>query len=115
MPNIDLKTGTNVIVGRPRKPLPHRQVKRVSALLAGIGEIREAHLPEMLAVGEAGSAQTVLFVVVEPAGAVATVRERIEAGLERALRRQLPLWVVPSGHDLIDTVREAHCVVGWRD
>lgn len=115
MPNIDLKTGTNVIVGRPRKALPSRQVKRISALLASIGEIREAHLPEILAVGEAAGAQTVLFVVVEPTAAAVAVRERIEAGLERALKGRLALWVVPIGHELIDTVREAHCVVGWRD
>ncbi len=112
-----LQSTVGVIVAAPRRRLPARRVKKISALLATIDEVREAHLPEVLAIGSAGEPRNVLFVVVEPQEAIGRVRERLETELARLLRRReaLEVWPVAAGHPLIATVRQAGCVVGWRD
>lgn len=117
MATLDLTTATNVLVGKPGTRLPKRRMKQISALLGEIPEVREAHIPEIFAIGVMQAPRSVLFVVIEPDTAVDAVTTRIDGALGAILkkRERLDVWPVAAGHLLIDTVREAECLVGWRD
>ena len=117
MATLDLTAATNVLVGRPASRLPKRRLKQISALLSEIPEVREAHLPEVFAIGIMQAPRNVLFVVIEPDTAVAEITQRIDSVLRTILKRheQLDVWPVPTEHRLITSVRDADCLVGWRD
>lgn len=117
MPTLDLTTATNVLVGRPAKALPKRRMKQISTLLGEIPQVCEAHLPQVFAIGVMETPRNVLFVVIDPDTAVAEVSQRLDAALSALLKRgeHLDLWPVTADHSLIATVREADCLVGWRD
>ena len=111
-----IETGTKILVGSPAKPLPKRQFKQISGILAAIDEIREAHLPQVYGIGELDNAKQLLFIVVDPESAIPDVMEQLRAPLERFLQQHsLDVWPVGKTHRLIGTVRDANCCVGWRD
>ncbi|MDH3713860.1 MAG: enhanced serine sensitivity protein SseB C-terminal domain-containing protein [Gammaproteobacteria bacterium] len=117
MATLDLTMATNVLVGKPATRLPKRRLKQISALLREIPEVREAHVPEIFALGIMQTPRGVLFVVIEPDTAIDAVTMRIDDALGAILkkREQLDVWPVSTEHRLIGTVRETECLVGWRD
>ena len=117
MATLDLTTATNVLIGKPTNRLPKRRLKQISALLRDIPQVREAHLPEIYAIGIMEAPRDVLFLVVEPESAMTDVTQRIDDALRTILRRRehLDVWPVAKEHRLIPTVRDADCLVGWRD
>ena len=117
MATLDLTTATNVLVGTPTNRLPKRRLKQISALLGDIAQIREAHLPEIYAIGIMQAPRNVLFLVVEPESAIADITQYVDDALRALLKRreQLDVWPVTKEHPLIATVRDADCLVGWRD
>jgi hypothetical protein len=94
-----------------------RRLKQISALLGEIPEVREAHIPEIFAIGVMQAPRSVLIVVIDPDSAVGAVTTRIDDALGTILkkRERLDVWPVSAEHHLIATVREAECLVGWRD
>ena len=116
MNELRLETGTNILIGKPAKPIARRQVKKISDLLHDIDEIREAHLPEVFAVGTMETSAPVLFIVVDPESAIPAVMEKLAGPLSEMLARQsLDVWPVGKAHDIVPTVRDANCLIGWRD
>lgn len=116
MNRLDLQPGHNLLVGRPAKPMPRRLAKKFSAVLSAFEEIREAHVPEVFVVGATKAASRVLFIVVDPETAIDDVMDRLADGLRSILRNYpLEIWPVGSTHEIIPTVREADCLIGWRD
>ena len=117
MTTLDLTTATNVLVGKPAKGPSRRRLKQISALLGEIPEIREAHIPEVFAIGIMQAPRNVLFLVIEPDTAIDDIASRIGAALDTLLgkRERLDVWPVTAEHRLIATVREADCLVGWRE
>lgn len=117
MATLDLLDATNVLVGKPTRPLPKRRMKKVSALLSEMPAVREAHVLEVFAVGMMQTPRDVLFLVIEPTTSIEETAAHIDAALAGLLkaREHLDIWPVPCGHRLIATVRDAGCMVGWRD
>ena len=108
---------TGFVVGTPRQPLSRRRRRRLSAALADLEAVREAHLPELLDIGAGTEARLVLVVVVEPPAMTAEVLETVRARLPAALGRgeRLEVRALATDHPLLPSVREADCVIGWRD
>ena len=117
MTTLDLTTATNVLVGKPEKGPSRRRLKQISALLGEMPEIREAHIPEVFAVGIMQAPRNVLFLVIEPDTAIDHITTRIGDALDALLgkRERLDVWPVTAKHRLIATVREVDCLVGWRE
>ncbi len=85
-------------------------------MLSDLEEVREAHLPEVLGIGTGRPAVRVLFVVIDAETAIEDVTERLAEQLGSILRKHsLKIWPVGSMHEIIETVREADCLVGWRN
>ena len=108
---------TSILITAPRKPWRKKRIKQISAMLADIDEVREAHLPQVIEIGSTAPPEITLFIVVEPASAVATVMETIDARLAALLGRGETLKVRPISpqDELLTTVRGVDCVIGWRD
>jgi len=117
MATLDLTTATNVLVGKPSKQLSMRRLKQISALLGDISEVREAHIPEVFAIGIMQTPRNVLFLVIEPDTSIDHITARIDGALGTILgrREHLDVWPVSTEHRLIATIREADCLVGWRE
>lgn len=111
------KLGTNLLICAPRSPLPKKRLKKLSQMLSDLEEVREAHLPEVIEVGSPSGPAQVLFVVIDPEHAIATVMHEIEARIKRILRSNEHVDVRPitPEHSLLPTIRDTNCVVGWRD
>ena len=58
-----------------------------------------------------------LFVVIDPETAIEPVSERIQTALRDVLRasQMIDVWAVAVHDEFVATVREADCMVGWRD
>lgn len=66
--------------------------------------------------GATRAASRVLFIVVDPETAIDDVTDRLAAALSSTLRHHsLEIWPVGSRHEIIPTVREVDCLIGWRD
>lgn len=108
---------TNMLITAPRRPWRRKRIKQISAILADIDEVREAHLPQVIEIGSTAPPEMTLFIVVEPASAVDAVMEKIGARLQSLLGRNETLNVRPIGcqDELLTTIRDVDCVIGWRD
>ena len=108
---------TSVIVSPPSPPTSAKRRRRLSAMLAGMDAVKEAHLVEVVTLGEPGSKRLVLFVVVYERMEIDTVRSSVARRLKkiRRFRERLDLHVACEDFPLMETIREAKCIVGWRD
>lgn len=108
---------TGFLVSAPRRPPPKRLRKRLSALLADLEAVREAHLPDVLELGVDSTPRAVLILVVEPPAASRDVLETVRARLPEVLGRGETLAVrsLRPDHPQLASIRETQCVIGWRD
>ena len=108
---------TNALIGAPAKPVKKKRMKSLSKMLSDIEPVREAHLPQVNEIGSNNPPSLVFFVVVEPASEIPEVMATINTRLKSILDRGETLDVRPISKDfeLLQTIRDAKCVVGWRD
>jgi hypothetical protein len=108
---------TNVLIGMPASPVKKKRMKSLSKMLSDIEPVREAHLPQVSEIGSNHPPSLVFFVVVDPASEIPDVMATINARLKRILDRGETLDVRPitKDFDLLPTIRDANCIVGWRD
>lgn len=112
-----LRNNTNLLIATPRDPTDKKLLKKISSVLSDIEQVREAHLPEVLEIGAQATAALTLFVVIEPASDLESVTDQIKRRLAREFGRNTypDVRAVTSTFALLKTIREANCVVGWRD
>jgi hypothetical protein len=108
---------TNLVIGAPVKPTKKGRLKLLSKMLADLEEVREAHLPQVIELGSGKPPELVFFVVIDPQTAVPGVMEKIRARLKDVLGggETLDVRPLPLEHDLLPAIRNADCIVGWRD
>jgi hypothetical protein len=108
---------TNVVIGAPVKPTTKTRLKRLSKLLSDLEEVREAHLPQVIELGSEKPPELVFYIVIDPETAIPGVMEKIRARLKDVLRagETLDARPLPLDHELLPAIRNADCVVGWRD
>jgi hypothetical protein len=111
-----LEADTKILIGAPAKPMSKRRKRKLSAMLGDIEEICEVHIPQIYGIGGLDKARLVLVIVIDPESAIPGVMERLSVPLNDFLQREtLDVWPIGKSHSLIGTIREANCVVGWRD
>jgi len=111
------KLGTNLLISAPPRPLSKNLIRRISEIVGDIEEIREAHFSAVLSIGGNDASMCVLFLVFAQQSRIATVMESIGSELENIKRDDIPfeVWPISQSDSLLQTIRSASCVVGWRD
>lgn len=111
------KSTNRLLIGTPRRPASAALMKKLSKMLTDLELVKEAHLPEIVELGGAGTAQLTLLVVVSSPSAVIPVTGILEVRLEHGLPAKQPvaLLVVTEDFPLLAVARSVQCVVGWRD
>ena len=111
------KVMTNLIIGAPLNQTKKKRLKLLSKMLSDLEEVREAHLPQVNELGSNEPPELIFFVVIDPESAIPGVMEKIDARLKDVLHTDEKLEVRPllKDHELLPAIRNAKCVVGWRD
>lgn len=108
---------TNYIVVPPSVPNDEGLVKKISQILADIDDIKEAHLPCLIEFGKSTQSKPALFVVVteqcDRAGLHGQLNKKLNSGFFN--RKSLDIKVVTPDFPLLQSVRDAQCLIGWRD
>lgn len=110
-------TGTNILVGQPARPATKKLRRQISKVIGDVDSIREAHMPDVTIVGSSEGVRRVLILVFDDAAAISRVMNAIDPELEQlsAGRDGFDVWAITSSNKLIDAIRDANCVIGWRD
>ena len=113
----ELTLNTLDVIAAPQRPRSKRQCRKLSAMLAEIESIREAHWPDVLTLGQNVKPQPLLIVVVDKGEDVDAVSHHVSASLKRLFRGsdKIGVRILSSDDELLEAVRNAGCVLGWRD
>lgn len=111
------KLGTHLLISAPLKPISRNLISRISEIICDIDEIREAHFPAVLSMGSNDAPECVLFLVFDQESKVSTIMESIGDDLAAIKRDVTPfeVWPICQSDSLLETIRMANCVIGWRD
>ena len=111
------KLGTNLLISAPQKPLSKKLIRRISAIICNIEEIREAHFLAVLSIGSADPAVRVLFLVFCQGREISAVMDTIGSDLTDVSRdaESFEVWPILQSDSLLETIRSANCIIGWRD
>ena len=109
--------GTNILISVPPNPLSRNLRRRISEIVRDIEEIREAHFPEVVVMGSYDDAACVLFLVFRQTSKISAVMDSIGAELANVSEDEGPfeIWPISQSDSLLETIRGANCVIGWRD
>lgn len=111
------KLGTNILIAAPDRVASKRLCRRISEIICDIEDVCEAHLPEVITVGPSGRSKRVLFLVFSHANRIPAIMNSIGSDLESAGSgdEHFEVWPISRSSDLLDSIRMANCVIGWRD
>lgn len=86
-------------------------------MLSDLEAVKEAHVVQVLRITDPGTGHHVLFIVVDDSQSVGPVHSVVQKRLKKILRfrEKLETSIITAEHELIDSIREAGAVVGWRD
>lgn len=112
-----LNTNTSLVVSPPRKPPDPGLIKKISAVLSDLEEVKEAHLPEVIEIGSSTQSHLVLFVVVEDVGKSGRVEKALARQFAGRLRfgPKLEFRIVSPAFAMLQNIRDTNSIVGWRD
>lgn len=108
---------TDLLVAAPSPPLAEKRRKKLSSMLSDLDAVKEAHVAQVVRISAPGTGQPVLFIVVDDNQGIAAVRSVVQKRLKKILRfrEKLDTRYITVEHELIDNIREAGTVIGWRD
>jgi hypothetical protein len=108
---LKVPAGAKILLGAPARPMPRERSDAISNLVASIGGITEAHLPQCFLAGAMQAPAQVLVVVVDPNADQEAVLNGIGAGLSRILGTGETLDVLPIklSNAILENVRGAGC------
>jgi hypothetical protein len=111
------KSGTHILVAAPKRAPSKRLRRRISEIICNIEDICEAHLPEVITIGPSSQSNRVLFLVFTRGSRIPAIMDSIGAELQTAGSRdeQFEVWPISRASELLDSIRKANCVIGWRD
>ena len=117
MQNYREKLGTNLLISAPPERPSKKLLSRISEIICNIEEIREAHLSMVLSVGASKEQMCVLFLVFDQESEIAGVMESIDTELKsiNGAGMSFDVWPISQSDSLLETIRSANCVIGWRD
>lgn len=108
---------TNYIVVPPATPNDDGLVKKISGILSEIDEIKEAHLPCLIEFGKSTESKQALFVVVTERCDCPALYDLLNKKLNSGFfnRKAIAIKIVQPDFLLLQSVRDAQCLIGWRD
>ncbi len=108
---------TNYIVVPPAIPNDEGLVKKISGILSEIEEIKEAHLPCLIEFGKSTESRQALFVVVTDHCDRHALYDLLNKKLNSRFftRKSIEIKIVQPDFPLLQSVRDAQCLIGWRD
>ncbi|OED39056.1 hypothetical protein AB833_16050 [Chromatiales bacterium (ex Bugula neritina AB1)] len=112
-----IDSNTNILVAAPSEPTDKSLMQQLSRCVADIEEVREAHLPAVIEIGQASSARLTLVVVVRQNADKKQISNVLAGNMKSHLSAadQIDTRVVADDFPLLDSIRATGCVVGWRD
>ncbi|MEM7540845.1 MAG: hypothetical protein AAF384_04580 [Pseudomonadota bacterium] len=113
----EYKLSTDVLIGAPLQSTAKKRMKQLSSMLSDLDVVREAHLPEVRSLTQGIDGHLVLFVVVDDETDVSPIGRIVKTRLKKILgfREKLDVQIVTPDFDHLETVRQADCIIGWRD
>lgn len=112
-----ITTQNNYIVVPPATPNDKSTTRKISKFLADIEEIKEAHLPSIIEFGENTHAKPALFLLVsedcDRPGLQKLIDQKLNGGFFR--RKSITVRVITENDLLLQSIRDAKCLIGWRD
>ncbi len=112
-----LNTNTALVVSPPGKPPDAALLRKISALLSELEEVKEAHLPEVIEIGSSTQSRLVLFVVVDSADNFPKVEKALARQFGGRLRfgGKLEYRIISPDFAMLQNIRDTKSIVGWRD
>lgn len=113
MQELQLKVGTQVIIGKPINPMPPDRSYAITKLVSSIDGILEAHLPHCFIPGMTEKPAQVLVIILKSPDLGPRVFPRIGQGLGRIIPKGEGLDIIPLELDspLMPLVRKAGCEI----
>ena len=112
-----ITTQNNYIVVPPTTPNDKSTTRKISRMLEDLEDIREAHLPAIIEFGESTQAQPALFLLVtdncDKNSLHTIIDQKINGGFFR--RKSISIKVINENFPLLQSIRDARCLIGWRD
>ena len=112
MLQLSIKKGARILIGAPANPMPRAKSDAIAELIASIGGIAEAHLPQCFIAGMEQASQVLVIVIDAGSDQNAIVRS-IGEGLARIFPSGESLDFLPlaPSDPLMQNVREAGCLI----
>ena len=113
MDELILKKGAEILFGKPANPINSQATAAIRQAVAGISEIREAHLPQCFAKDLSEEPAQVLVLVLSSSASPARVMERLGPQPHKIVPKGSYLDVLPVGptHQFLGDVRRAGCEI----
>ena len=111
--SIHIPKGSRVYLGAPAKPLDESLVRRISALVANVPSVLEAHLPQCFVEDVMPRAAQILVLVVSAEDEAPELVNAVGLGLGQILPpgEHLDIWPLSIHNSLIGSVRGARCQI----
>ena len=111
------RSGTNILICAPVRPVSKNLRRAISEVICDIDAIVEAHLPDIITIESGADATHVLFLVFEQRRQIQITMEAIDAALANlsSNEERFDIWPITRSHELLGTIREVNCIIGWRD
>ncbi|MEM6458067.1 MAG: enhanced serine sensitivity protein SseB C-terminal domain-containing protein [Planctomycetota bacterium] len=108
------KAGTEMVIGKPKHPMPADRAAAIGELATSIDGVQEAHLPMAYIPGVTEKPAQVLFLVLKSKSLIPQVMPQIQKGLGKIMPKGQHLDMLPidpqSG--MLADIRGADCKVG---
>jgi hypothetical protein len=107
----------NVLIAAPATPVSKSLRRRISEIICDVEDICEAHIPNVITLGVNSHSVRVLFLVFCHENRIASIMDSIAPDLESAADNDesFDVWPISRSSELLDSIRKANCVIGWRD
>jgi SseB protein C-terminal domain len=108
-----IEAGTEILIGAPAERMPQAQSAAIAGMLARVGGVREAHLPQCFVPGAMEEPGQVLVLALERGADAEALMNEIGCQLAQMLPegQRLDVWPVPADSGLLRDVRAAGCQI----
>jgi hypothetical protein len=114
---IEIEAGTEILIGAPTAPLSARRVEEITGILAAEAEIREAHIAQVFIPDQIDPPVAVLFLVFADESVIEHVMDRVTRQLDEIAPpgQRINVVALEDSSDLLPAIRQADCMLGYRD
>lgn len=113
----DARSTTNVLIAAPAAAVSQSLRRKISEIICDVEDICEAHMPNVITLGTNNHSVRVLFLVFCHENRIGSIMDSITPDLENAADsdESFEVWPISRSSELLDSIRKANCIIGWRD